>query len=136
MKYWGMKWQGSFTKKKTQLMVIERSESDIQVNFNRNTIRPQQEIEILGTIFDKKLTFNSHIESLTRRASQKLASFRRISWLLDDKENEVFTRLKFDRHWNTHVFPGEEQTPHTSVFSTKYKKERRGSSKIGHQTSH
>jgi len=64
------------------------------VKFNGNTIRPQQEIEILGTVFDKKLTFKSHIESLARRASQKLASFRRISWLLDDKGKELLYKAQ------------------------------------------
>lgn len=84
-----MKWQVSFTKKKTQLMVIERSKTDIQVNFNGNTVRPRQRVEILETFFDQKLTFRSHIESLTRKASQKLASIRRISWLLNDKGKEL-----------------------------------------------
>jgi len=75
-------------------MVIERSESDIQVNFNGNTVRSRQRIEILETVFNKKLTFKSHIESLARRASQKLASFRRISWLLDDKGKELLYKAQ------------------------------------------
>ncbi|XP_042861353.1 uncharacterized protein LOC122246694 [Penaeus japonicus] len=60
-------------------------------------------MEILGTNFDKKLTFKSHIEDLPRRASQKLASFRRISWLLDDKGKELLykaqTRSTLEYSW-------------------------------------
>ncbi|XP_042878297.1 uncharacterized protein LOC122257201 [Penaeus japonicus] len=75
-------------------MVIERSDSNIQVNFNGKSIKSQDEIEILGTIFDKRMTFKSHIESLARKASQKIASLRRISWLLDGKGKELLYKAQ------------------------------------------
>ncbi|XP_050704952.1 uncharacterized protein LOC126990373, partial [Eriocheir sinensis] len=46
-------------------------------------------MEVLGVTYDSKMTFRTHIERLAREASGKLASLRRMSWLLDGRGLEV-----------------------------------------------
>ena len=48
----------------------------------------------MGTVFDKKLIFKTHMENVARKASQKLTSLRRISWLLDVKGKEMLYKAQ------------------------------------------
>ena len=85
---WGEKWQVKFAPHKTQFMIISRTENNLQFNFNGNEIKPQDEIEILGVLYDRKLTFKRHIENIARKASTKIASLRKIAWFLDRNGKE------------------------------------------------
>ena len=86
---WGDKWQVKCAPHKTQLMVISRSETSQTLQFNREEIRSQNEIEILGVIYDNKLTYRSHIDNIARKASAKITSLRKISSLIDKKGREL-----------------------------------------------
>lgn len=46
---------------------------------------PQDEMEVLGVTYDRGLAFKTLTERLNRDASRKLASLRRMAWLLDSK---------------------------------------------------
>ncbi|KAG0722156.1 hypothetical protein GWK47_045040 [Chionoecetes opilio] len=52
------------------------------------------EVEVLGVTYDCRLTFKAHIERLARESSGKLASLRRMSWLLDSKGLEVLYKAQ------------------------------------------
>ena len=54
-----------------------------------DTLTLRDEMEILEVTCDRKLTFSSHMERLTRQTLGKLASLRRISWLLNSKGLET-----------------------------------------------
>ncbi|MPD04969.1 hypothetical protein E2C01_100684 [Portunus trituberculatus] len=82
---WGQRWQVTFTPHKTQLLIVSRTRQDIRFLFSGAALIPQEEVSILGVIYDSKLTFKTHIAQLARTAAGKLASLRRISWLLDSK---------------------------------------------------
>ncbi|XP_063875863.1 uncharacterized protein LOC135108634 [Scylla paramamosain] len=62
---------------------VARSGEPLLLVFEGKALASQEEVEILGVTYDRKLTFKSHIERLAREASGKLASLRRMSWLLD-----------------------------------------------------
>ncbi|XP_045106831.1 uncharacterized protein LOC123501859 [Portunus trituberculatus] len=51
-------------------------------------------MDVLGVTYDSALTFRHHIERLAREASGKLASLRRMSWLLDDKGLEILYKAQ------------------------------------------
>ncbi|XP_042890078.1 uncharacterized protein LOC122265006 [Penaeus japonicus] len=71
-------------------MVITRTpQPTIKLYFDGKLPRPEDEVEILCVTYDKKLTFKAHTENIVRKASRKLASLRRISWLLDVRGREV-----------------------------------------------
>jgi len=91
---WGNRWQVKFAPNKTHLMVITRTLPTIKLYFDGKALQPQDEIEILGVSYDKKLTFKTHIENIVRKASRKIASLRRISWLLDAKGREVLYKAQ------------------------------------------
>ena len=91
---WGNKWQVRFASHKTQLLIVSRSCTSLRLNFNGNTLTPRDEMEVLGVTYDQKLTFSSHIERLARQASGKLASLRRMSWLLDGRGLEVLYKAQ------------------------------------------
>ncbi|MPC85743.1 hypothetical protein E2C01_080532 [Portunus trituberculatus] len=78
-------WQVKFAPYKTQLLNITRSSVPLSLNFSGRTLAPQDEVEVLGITYDCRLTFKSHIEQLAREASGKLASLRRMLWLLNNR---------------------------------------------------
>ena len=86
---WGRRWQVSFAPHKTQLLVVSRTRKHIRLCYNGTTLEPEDKIKILGVTYDSKLTFKTHIEELARTAAGKLASLRRISWLLDSRGREL-----------------------------------------------
>ena len=71
-------------------MGITRTLPNIKLLFDGKALQPQDEIEILGVSYDKKLTFKTHIENIVRKASRKITSLRRISWLLDAKGRVLY----------------------------------------------
>lgn len=75
------KWKVKFALHKMQLMVVSRTQHNVT--------------------YDTKLTFKTHIQQ-DRKTSRKLASFGRISWLLDTRGRDVLY--------------GEEQQKHISSF--------------------
>ncbi|KAG0717509.1 hypothetical protein GWK47_054276 [Chionoecetes opilio] len=70
-------------------MKPSRSSAALHLICNGNTLVPQDEVEVLGVTYDCRLTFRAHIERLAKEAWGKLASLRRISWLLDSKGSGI-----------------------------------------------
>ena len=91
---WGNRWQVKFAPHKTQLVHVSRSCTAPSLNFNGNALAPQEEVEVLGVTYDRRLTFKTHIERLAREASGKLASLRRMSWLLDGRGLELLYKAQ------------------------------------------
>lgn len=91
---WGNKWQVKFATHKTQLLTVSRSGEPLPLVFEGKALTSQEEVEILGVTYDRKLTFKSHIERLAREASGKLASLRRISWLLDSEGLQILYKAQ------------------------------------------
>ncbi|MPC66265.1 hypothetical protein E2C01_060412 [Portunus trituberculatus] len=51
-------------------------------------------MDVLEVTYDSALTFRHHIERLARDALGKLVSLRRMSWLLDDKGQEILYKAQ------------------------------------------
>lgn len=91
---WGRKWQVKFAAHKTQQLTINRTSRAPRLTFNGETLTPRDEVEVLGVTYDRKFTFRTHVERLAREASGKLASLRRISYLLDAKGLELLYKAQ------------------------------------------
>ena len=91
---WGNMWQVKFAPLKTHLLSVSRSNASLRLNFNGETLEPKDEVEVLGVTYDRRLTFKAQIERLAREASGKLASLRRMSWLLDCKGLEILYKAQ------------------------------------------
>ena len=91
---WGDRWQVKFAPAKTKLLSVSRICAAPCLTFEGKTLTPEDEVEVLGVTYDRRLIFRTHIERLAREASGKLASLRRISWLLDSKGLEILYKAQ------------------------------------------
>ena len=71
---WGNLWQVKFAPQKTQLLSVSRTDAAPHLSFNGETLLPQEEVNVLGVTYDRRLTFKTHIERLARETAGKLAS--------------------------------------------------------------
>ncbi|XP_063885536.1 uncharacterized protein LOC135113846 [Scylla paramamosain] len=83
---WGAQMASHLRSLKAQLLVVSRLAQDIRPTLNGAQLTPQQELQILGVMFDSKLTYQAHI--------RKLACLRRMSGLLDSKGREMMYKAE------------------------------------------
>ena len=57
--------------------------------FKDTTMKNSKEEKIQGVIIDNRLTFNSHIRELCKKASQKILALSKISNQLNDSEKNL-----------------------------------------------
>ena len=69
---WGMKLNAS----KTKTMIVSRSctmhPQSPALNIGRTVLKESDDLGILGVTFDSKMTFEKHLNSVSRAASQRL----------------------------------------------------------------
>ena len=70
-------------------MIVWRSPVTVYLEFGGQMLRNANELEILGVIYDKWLTFHQHILKVSKRGAGKIASLRRISWLIEQKDKDT-----------------------------------------------
>ena len=61
---WGNVWQVKFAPQKTQLLNAFRSSEVLSLNLKGTALTPQEEMEVLGVTYDRRLIFKTHIERL------------------------------------------------------------------------
>ena len=76
---WGMKFNAS----KTKTMIVSRSRTmhpqSPALTIGRTVLKETDDLVILGVTFDSKMTFEKHLRSVSRAASQRLGILRK-SW--------------------------------------------------------
>lgn len=74
------KWRLILNTDKTQLCVftMKRKVPPIQLRINAATITPQDTVEYLGVILDKRLTFGQHISRLRKKANAAIGQYYRL----------------------------------------------------------
>ena len=86
--------------KKCHYMCIGKStESDI-FKFENVCLENSKEEVILGITIDDKLTFDSHIKSICRKAGQKLSALSRISPYLETDKKELLFKSMVQSQFN------------------------------------
>ncbi|XP_063871040.1 uncharacterized protein LOC135106194 [Scylla paramamosain] len=90
------------------MSIISRSTTPLQLSLEGQAIRRQDEMNVLGVTYDSALIFRHHIERLAREASGKLASLRRMLWLLDDKGLEILykAQVRSSLEYSCHAWGG------------------------------
>ena len=71
---------------KCHLMIFGEKSNDLSIKIGSTTITESREEKLLGVTLDKQLSFKTHVQSLCKKASQKLHALSRISYLLDTKK--------------------------------------------------
>ena len=76
---WGMKLNAS----KTKTMIVSRSRTmhlqSPRLTIGGTVLKKSNDLVILGVTFDSKMTFEKHLRSVSRAASQRLGILRK-SW--------------------------------------------------------
>ena len=82
---WGMKLNAS----KTKTMIVCRSRTmhpqPTPLNIDGTVLKESVDLDILGVTFDSKLTFEKHLRSVSRAASQRLGILRKSWRVLHDR---------------------------------------------------
>ena len=91
---WGRLWQVKFATGKTQLLAIWRPSVTVRLKFGEAVLSNSTEIVILGVIYDKCLSFHSHIQSIAKKAAAKVTSLRRITWLVGCESLELLYKAQ------------------------------------------
>ena len=71
---------------KCHLMIFGEKSNDLSIKIGNTTIKESTEEKLLGVTLDKQLSFKTHVQSLCKKASQKLHAISRISYLLDTEK--------------------------------------------------
>ena len=71
---------------KCHLMIFGEKTNDLSIKSGDTTIIESTEEKLLGVTLDKQLSFKTHVQSLCKKASQKLHALSRISYLLDTEK--------------------------------------------------
>ena len=79
--HWGMKLNAS----KTKIMIFSRSRTmhphSPSLTIGKTILKESDDLLILGVTFDSKMTFEKHLRSVSRAASQRIGILRK-SWLV------------------------------------------------------
>ena len=78
---------------KCNLINFSKSNINTSLKIDNTTIKPSKEQKLLGISVDKNLSFKGHVESLCKKASQKLHALSRISNYMNDKQVEQMMRV-------------------------------------------
>ena len=74
---------------KSHLLMFGNKSAEATVNISRSSIKESDEEKLLGVTIDKKLNFKSHVNSLCKKASQKLHALARISTYMEKPQLEL-----------------------------------------------
>ena len=82
---WSERWRVTFEPSKSQQLLCTRSLDPATpgISFGGVDIAQASTLNLLGILFDSKLSFRQHISSTTVRASQRLGLLRRAARILD-----------------------------------------------------
>ena len=78
------------------MMTISRKRTPSKLNlyFGNNSLDTRDEIEILGVILDRKLTWSKHIQSVASRAGQRHGALRKVANKLDIKGRAIVYKVQ------------------------------------------
>ena len=85
---------------KCHLMIFGEKSKKMKIHFGEAVIDESDEETLLGITLDTKLSFKSHVQSLCRKASQKLHALSRISIFMDSKKIKLVMNTLILSHFS------------------------------------
>ena len=85
---------------KSHLLVLGHKSVEAIVNISGSLIKGNNEDKFLGVKIDKKLNFLSHVNSLCKKASQKLHALARISTYIEKPQLELTITIFILSHFS------------------------------------
>ena len=78
---------------KCHFMILGKSSNqDVTVNVGSSVIGNTEEEKVLGVMIDKKLTFETHINKLCKKAGNKLFALSRLSPYMNSNKLRILMR--------------------------------------------
>lgn len=74
---------------KSHYFIIGTDTQEVTINVNANILTSCEEMEILGVIIDKRLSFGKHIEKVVNKTSKILGVIKRIRYYVNDKSLKI-----------------------------------------------
>ena len=74
---------------KSHLLVFGNKYDEVTVNISGSLIKESEEEKLLGVTLDKTLNFQTHVNNLCKKASQKLHALARVSRYMDKPQLEL-----------------------------------------------
>ena len=71
---------------KCHLMIFGGKSNEVSVQIGEANVKESKEEKVLGVIFDQTLSFEQHVKTLCKKASQKLHAFASISYYMDTEK--------------------------------------------------
>ena len=100
------------------LLNVSRSSAALSFNFNEDTLALQDEVEIRGVTYNRKLTFTSHIVRLAGKASRELLFLRSMLWLFNGRELKTHDKVQVCSSLEYACFAwGEAHTKHLALLN-------------------
>ena len=92
---------------KCHLINFGKGSNDTSLKIDKTIIKPSKQQKLLGISIDNNLSFKGHVQSICKKASQKLHALSRISNYMDDREvkqtMQVFILSQFSNLVNLDV---------------------------------
>ena len=70
---------------KCHLINFGKGSNDTSLKIDKTIIKPSKEKKLFGISIDNNLSFKGHVQSISKKASQKLHALSRISNYMDDR---------------------------------------------------
>ena len=77
---------------KCHLLVFGEKDTEISINVGPSVIKESKEEKLLGVVIDQKLNFKQHLNTVCRKASQKLHALARASTYMPKEKTSMVTR--------------------------------------------
>ena len=83
---WGQSWKIQFEPTKSQALTLSCHRPPLvlpPISFNNVPVAEEDEIRLLGVLFDRQLSFRSHLRSIASKANQRMHFFKKVAPLLN-----------------------------------------------------
>ena len=77
---------------KCHLLVFGEKDTEISINVGPSVIKESKEEKLLGVVIDQKLNFKQHLNTVCRKASQKLHALARASTYMPKEKTRMVMR--------------------------------------------
>ena len=73
------------------MSLVTSTSEEVSVKIENENIKNSLQIKLLGMVIDNKLTFETHVENLCKKAGQKLQALAKIVNYMDPSKNATLS---------------------------------------------
>ena len=81
-------------------LFVPKHYAEVRLKINREVIKNEKSVKLLGINFDQNLAFNEHVASLCKKSSQKLHALSRVAPYMDHHKIKVIMKAFVEAQFN------------------------------------